>query len=173
LLNFLIVACLLMVFTQDIRFRAVSWIYFPVLASLYVIHGLVSGIYLKEILFNVVLNTAFLLLVFILVWLYISLKRRRFVHLPDKFIGWGDILFLLCICFYFTLLNFILFYIISLLIIIVFWLIWVKFRPRVANRHVPLAGLQALILSVFLIIDWFTKSIDLTSDNWLLFLIGG
>lgn len=173
MLNFLIVACLLMVFTQDIRFRAVSWIYFPVLASLYVIHGLVSGIYLKEILFNVVLNTAFLLLVFILVWLYISLKRRRFVHLPDKFIGWGDILFLLCICFYFTLLNFILFYIISLLIIIVFWLIWVKFRPRVANRHVPLAGLQALILSVFLIIDWFTKSIDLTSDNWLLFLIGG
>jgi hypothetical protein len=173
LLNFLIIACLWMVFMQDIRFRAVSWLFFPVLASLYVTHGLVSGTYLKEILFNTALNAAFLLVVFILVWLYISLRRRRFVHIPDKLIGWGDILFLLCICFYFPLLNFILFYVASLLIIIVLWIIWIKFRPRVANRHVPLAGLQALILSVFLIIDWFTKSIDLTNDNWLLFLIGG
>lgn len=173
LLNFLIIACLWIVFMQDIRFRAVNWLFFPVLASLYVIHGLVNGIYLKEILFNTALNVAFLLMVFILVWLYISFRRRRFVHLPDKLIGWGDILFLLCICFYFSLLNFILFYITSLLIIIVLWTIWIKFRPRVADRHVPLAGLQALILSGFLMIDWLVKSIDLTNDNWLFFLIGG
>jgi small-conductance mechanosensitive channel len=160
------------VFVQDIRFRAVSWLFFPVLALLYVIHGLVSGLYLKEVLFNTALNVAFLLVVFIMVWLYISLRKRRFVHLPDKFIGWGDILFLLCICFYFTLLNFILFYVVSLLVIVVLWLIWITIRPRVADRHVPLAGLQALILSVVLMIDWSTKSIDLTNDNWLLFLIG-
>ncbi|MBB3971034.1 hypothetical protein [Mucilaginibacter phyllosphaerae] len=158
---------------QDIRFRAVSWLFFPVLALLYIAHGIVSGIYLKEVLFNTALNIAFLLVVFTVVWLYISLRQRRLIYLPDKLIGWGDILFLLCICFFFTLLNFILFYITSLFIIIVLWLIWVSLRPGTAYRHVPLAGLQALILSVFLIIDWSNRSIDLTSDNWLLFLIGG
>jgi hypothetical protein len=173
LLNFLIIACLWMVFAQDIRFRAVSWFFFPALAILYVSRGLAAGIYVKELLLNSALNLGFLLLVFALVWLYISLRHRRLIRLPDRLIGWGDILFLLCICFYFTLLNFILFYITSLFLVIIFWLVWTRYKPQAAKRHIPLAGLQALILSIFLMVDWLSRSIDLTNDNWLLFLIGG
>jgi hypothetical protein len=153
------------------RFRAVSWVLFPALAILYVFHGWAAGIGFKEIAYNSGLNLAFLAVVFLLVWLYISLRRRRWTHLPDKLIGWGDILFLLGLCFYFTLLNFILFYIISLLMIILFWLVWANYKPDAAQRHIPLAGLQAIILSAFLMLDWLVKGIDLTSDNWLLFLM--
>ena len=171
LLNFFIIACLWTIFAQDMRFREVSWFFFPVLAVLYILHGWLSGIYLKELMINIVLNMAFLLVMFTLVWLYISLKRRRFVYLPDQLIGWGDILFLLCTCFYLTLLNFIIFYVLSLLVIILLWLVWVRWRPVVAKRNIPLAGLQALLLSFCLLADWLTRSIDLTSDNWLFFLI--
>lgn len=171
LLEFLMIGCLLTVCLQDMRFRAVSWLLFPALAILYVVHGLVAGVRLKEIVFNSALNLGFLAVVFLLVWLYISLRRRGWTYLPDKLIGWGDILFLLGLCFYFTLLNFIVFYIISLLIVIIFWLLWTSYRPDAARRHVPLAGLQAIILSLCLAADWLVKGFDLTSDNWLLFLM--
>lgn len=172
-LNFLILVCLWAMFVQDMRYRAISWFFFPVLAVLYVTHGLAAGIHIQELLINTGLNLAFLLMVFALVWLYISLRRRRLVYLPDRLIGWGDILFLLCICFYFTLLNFILFYITSLLLVIIIWLAWTRYRPQAAARHIPLAGLQALILSFFLAADWLSRSVDLTNDQWLFFLIGG
>ena len=171
LLDSLMMGCLFTVFLQDVRFRAVSWLFFPVLAILYVVHGLTAGIRFQEIAYNSGLNVGFLAVVFLLVWLYISLRRRSWTYLPDKLIGWGDILFLLGLCFYFTLLNFIVFYIISLLIIIIFWLAWTYYRPQAAHRHVPLAGFQAVVMSAFLIADWLVKGMDLTSDNWLLFLI--
>jgi hypothetical protein len=50
------------------------------------------------------------------------------------------------------------------------WVTWQAIAEE-KNRHIPLAGLQAIIFTVLLALDWWVKIFDLTNDAWLLHLI--
>jgi len=39
------------------------------------------------------------------------------------------------------------------------------------NKHIPLAGLQAALLGIVMIIDYVTPGLTLYDDGWLYFLI--
>jgi len=149
-----ILALLALVFAQDMRSRAVYWLLFPVLTALFIV---LTG-------FSVVavINIVFLLVQFLLVSAYFSIKKRRWVNVMKGLLGWGDMLFLLSIAFYLSVLNFIFFYIASLLFVLLF---------AARYKHIPLAGLQALLFAVLLTTDWWIKPFNLTNDDWLLRLI--
>jgi hypothetical protein len=169
-INLLIVISLLVVVVQDFKLRAVYWFVFPVLALLFIFRSLMNGVDAGEMALTAGYNMGFLLFVFVCVWAYFSIKNRQFVYLPDKIIGWGDILLLVAICFYFSLLNFIVFYTVSLLIIIIGWLWWTNTATRF-TAHIPLAGLISFLVIISFVADFFIKGVNLTNDNWLLFLI--
>lgn len=166
-LKILILAMLIAVFIQDIKSRSVYWVSFPLLAvALSVLnfreHGK-AGI-VPTVFINLLLLAGQLLLISI----YFSLKKGRWINITGNLLGWGDILFLISIAFYLSVLNFLFFYVSSLIIVLSVWLIWQLVEK---NKKIPLAGLQALFFAVFLASDWWLGLIDLTSDDWLLKLI--
>jgi hypothetical protein len=98
--------------------------------------------------------------------LYFLLKHRRIVNITDQYLGMGDILFFLILALYLSVLNFLLFFVGSLLFAGIYQALIIKYRNN--NRHIPLAGLQALLLIPFLVSDWWCFHQGVTDDYWLL-----
>lgn len=163
LVKIAILALLMLVFAQDMRSRSVYWFLFPVLIVLFMMLTIPHAHAWPPVLINI----GFLLLQLLLVSAYFSVKQGRWVNITEELLGWGDILFLLSIAFYLSVLNYLFFYLSSLLSVLLFWLI---FSPK-QDKHIPLAGLQALIFSFFLITAWWIRPVNVTSDDWLLQLI--
>lgn len=107
---------------------------------------------------------------FLLVSAYFSLKNRCWVNITAELLGWGDILLLLSITFYLSVLNFLFFYLVSLAMSLTAWLIW-KIVSKRENKQIPLAGFQAICLFVFLMSDWYWLHFNAADDTWLLNLI--
>ena len=156
--------CLLFLFYQDLRYRAVYWLIFPVLLALLV--GVTLGESLgREILISSSLNLAFLMLQLMLLTIYFSMKNKKWVNITKDYLGWGDILFLLTVAFFLSPMNYLFFYIGSLSLVLLFTLATIGNN----NKHrIPLAGLQSLLFAALLLIDWNLSSLNLQSDEWLL-----
>jgi hypothetical protein len=156
---------------QDFSTRSVHWIYFPLLTMAGIFYSLSSTHSFSQLLYNTAFNIAFLLLQFGILKLYFIIFRGAATRIIDRKIGWGDLLFLLAAGFFFSPGSFILFYLLSLLFsliaaVIMMWLI----SPK--HSTVPLAGLQALALSILLLFATFYQHSILTGD-WLLTKLSG
>jgi hypothetical protein len=162
---------LLIVFVQDLKSRSVYWVLFPLLLVLFIISDLVSQKSIDELWLPVLLNLGFLVFQLLIITCWFSFKERQWVNISMNLLGWGDILFLVSISFYLSFVNFLFFHVVSLLLALTSWFIWQLFANK-KSRHVPLAGMQALVLAVFLSSDWWLYHFDATNDTWLLhFLI--
>ena len=110
-------------------------------------------------------NTALVLLLLGSLLIYYRLKQGSFKQVVNQKLGLGDIVFWLAITPLFSLVNFILFFVSSLLAVLLIMIV------RIASGRpvtlVPLAGYQALVLMVIMIINalFFNHpfSIDLLS----------
>ena len=164
----LIIVVLLLIFFQDAAARSVYWLMFPIVLLLLVVEGF-SGQHrsLSVIAQTTLVNWGFLAIQFFILSLYFSLKNRRLVNITNEFIGWGDILLLLCIAAYLSVLNFLFFYIQSLIASLLTWLCWQVMAGQ-KNKHIPLAGLQAIFFSIFLMADWYWLHFNSTDDAWIL-----
>lgn len=164
----LLIINLISISFQDFKSRSVYWFWFPVLICLFVIKNYFENgqaqINQKE---NILINLAFLFVQLLLVSLYFAIKHRQWVNITRDLLGWGDVLLLISIAFYLSPLNYIVFYVLSLILICSSWVIITLLFKKI-NKQIPLAGLQSVILIVFLVADWLLPSIDLTNDNWLL-----
>lgn len=168
LVKALVIIFLLYLLYQDIRYRLIYWICFPVLLFLMIILGF-QEMKAFDIVSNSVFNSGFLLLQLFMLTIYFSIKQGRLVNITDGLIGWGDVLFLFAITCYFSPINYIAFYMLSLLVILSFIIVCTGSKKE--NLKIPLAGLQALLLIGFLIVDWTSTLINVQSDNWLLTLL--
>jgi len=138
-------------FYQDWKFRAISWLVFPLL-------GLVafSIFYLADVrLLTLVFNLFFLTCVLACLVIYVSIQRGKLTNIFKADLGLGDVLFLLAISPLFMDRNYILFFITGMLFsgiihIIVFM--------RNKSEKIPLAGYLALYLIGLKTVDLFTAS---------------
>lgn len=147
---------------QDFKYRAVYWICFPLLAVLF--SGCkISAVGFAGLFTDLIFTGGFLLLQLVVLWLYFYVKYRKSVNLTDGYLGWGDILFLLAVCFYLSPVNYILFYVVSLIVSIGYALLA---RSLVKNEEltIPLAGIQALLF-VFLLIAARAGQLNLYQDS--------
>jgi hypothetical protein len=153
---------------QDLRSRSVSWLLFPLLA--------VSGILLAyretgswKLLFSYFsMNLGFLILQGLLLKMYFYFRNGKASALINDKIGWGDVLFLLAACCFFSPLNFIFFYVLSLLFSVAVFLAgshWIRRGSSAVT--VPLAGLQAGCLLLFLAANIIIHH-PLTDDDWMI-----
>lgn len=169
-LKVVIILLLVWVFLQDLKHRAVYWFSYPLLAIVFLSLNLLAGLSSKELLQSTTINFAFLLVQWLIVSAYFCIKYKAWVIITSNLLGWGDVLFLLTLCFYFSILNFILFYVLSLVIVLIIWLGGQKMF-LIKSKQIPLAGLQSLIFALYLALDWCSPSVNLTDDYWLLHLI--
>ncbi len=169
LFHLLSIGVLLLIFLEDILSRSVHWYLFPLLtAGLFILklqHQTMSDAWVPS-----AINIVFLALQLFILAIYFSVKSKKWINVTQTLLGWGDILFLLSIAFYLSVLNYLFFYVASLLMILLFWLIRNLVTKNKFN-HIPLAGLQALIFALLLAGHWWYRLFDLTDDAWLLRLI--
>ncbi len=155
---------------QDFKWRGIHWIIIPFLAGSFLFFSLQANT-LWEVLNNAFINFCFVLLQFLLVSTWFSIKSRKPVNIFKQYTGIGDWLFFICLCLAFSPLNFILFLISALIISLLIHLA-VLLLSKKTERTVPLAGLVAMLLLGVLIIESVFYPGRLQNDNYILNLIG-
>lgn len=165
-IKILVLLVLCSIFVQDIIGRSVYWIAFPVLTALFISVRIGQHQHIAELWQSTLINLLFLGLQLLIVSVWFSLKRGHWVDITAKMIGWGDVLLLVAIAFYLSVLNFLFFYISSLIVVLMSWLCIQFFISR-KDKHIPLAGLQAFAFALFLSSDWWITHINVTDDYWL------
>jgi len=156
---------------QDIRYRAVNWILFLLLAianisySFYGLH-IPLGALLQQTGLNMLLIGSQLLLL----KLYFSLRNGKVVTIADRYIGWGDIVLYGALCLLFPPLILMCFHLLSLLCCLLLYAV-LHFSGRTPDTgQVPLAGIQCCLLLVMAAIQ-LVQPFPLYDDTWLLNLL--
>lgn len=162
--------CLVFIFYQDLRYKAVYWICFPILALL-----LFSLKFWETGFLNTIIDAGygllFLLIQLLVLWGYFSIKHRRAVDITNDHLGWGDILFLVVLTLYLSPGNYILFYISSLFLVLIYALCTAYLQKKHAGKHIPLAGLQAFLFAMIIITHPLIPAVTLYNDNWIYTLV--
>ena len=159
-LLFVIVLLLLAVIVyQDFVSREVSAWCFLLLAIGFVYHHIsCSG--LEQFALNSMVNVGFCVVQFLLLTIYFSIKNSQLVNITDNMLGLGDMVMLLVLCFVFTPLLFLVFFLISMMIAVFTGLYFQR-----KKQTIPLAGIQSVVLMVWIIIVNFIFSRSLYDDT--------
>lgn len=137
---------------QDFRYRAISWINFPLLFALCIMLGILDqGLW--HMLYNLLYIFLFVVLQLLLVTLYFSIRKARIINIVNNYLGIGDILFLLAISPIFTLSHFIVFVVFSLCLTLILFSI-IELLKLKRKPTIPLAGFLAAILIVLFLTNW-------------------
>ena len=165
IVRLIILVLLAVVLFQDLKSRSVLWVIFPLLSIVLIINRILQHETNGTIVVATGYNLIFLFLQLILLTLYFSARNKKWINITEGMLGWGDILFLAVIAVYCSTLNFILFYIVSLILVVMIWMALQVFSQT--SRQVPLAGLQAAMFTLLLVTDWFWMHLNINSDFWI------
>lgn len=149
IVNILLTISLLAISVEDWKERQVS-VYWFILIFLCLSFINIDLLGLREYLKQYLVNLMFITLYFLLLQVYIVIKHQAWVWMFDKHIGYGDLVFVLCVAGYWALPIFVIFLIFSIIVALLLHLI----IPS-KNNTVPLAGFQSL---VFLVLFYFDKN---------------
>jgi hypothetical protein len=162
-LKLMALLCLGSIFYLDLKYRAVYWIIFPILG--------IAFAFLKQMqvgmntaLMDAGCNVMFFSVQMLFLWLYFSVKHKTVYNIVNSTLGLGDILFLMSAIFYLSPLNYVSFYIASLIFALCYVGI-LKLLKR-GPAEIPLAGLQALCLALLLIAELCFPHLTLYRDIW-------
>ncbi len=142
ILEILAIGLLGIVVFQDFRQRAISWLLIPGLLVLFAAMA-ISANNLNDAAFNGLINLAFVAIQLICLTAWFSLKNRKFTNIVNSYLGIGDILFFCVLCLAFSPVNFIFFYLGSLILTIIGFVSYSGLRKE-SNKEIPLAGAMAL-----------------------------
>ena len=157
-IEFILMGILFFISYQDFKNREVSLIFFPVALVLVLWLGL-QTLSVKEIAINFLINTALIVQELFLVWLYFFLKERQVKKFVNQKIGLGDLLFIPVLAGGFSIGQFNVFIVFSLIIILLFWVFY-RMLFRTGSKIIPLAGGWAILYVLTLLID---RAFDLFS----------
>lgn len=150
LANFLICLILCLLAFQDLRNRTV---HLGLLIGLLLVFGYRNWLMTSSLLYmSQLFNYMFLALCSIVILVYYRIKFGSF-NLIDQGIGLGDVVYLLVVAFGLYFVEYVIWFNVSLIVAL---LIHVLVRNQSWYRypdHVPLAGLQSLVLIPFIFIE--------------------
>lgn len=135
----------LVIIYEDFKHRAISWWLLPILFFCLFLEAWSRNPSMNSLGFNIGVNIIILLIQFAVVFIYFSIKNRKWVNIFKSYVGIGDLLFLFAISPFFTPIHFVLFEIVSLVLILVGSLTYGLIKKDWSFK-IPLAGLQAILL---------------------------
>lgn len=152
---------LLLLFTgwQDFSSRAISpWPLLTVFMLLVFRGAEIMGLKATFIISGT--NLLLLATELLFIFLYIKLKKGKHETVMDKYLGWGDVVFLVAIIPAFFPFSFMIFLISSLFLIIFFYFIFSVAKIK-HNHLIPLAGILSVFFALVLLIE-HASGINLT-----------
>jgi hypothetical protein len=152
-LKILFIVLLLVIFYQDLKFQAVSWILFPIgiLIGFLVLKAEYS---IKLFSINLFINIGFISFQMLIILLYFRLKYKGFSGVFQKAFGIGDLLFFIMITPLFSPLNYIAFFIASMFFSLLIFILLTKMKLY-KNSKIPLAGFQSIFLVIIICLGYF------------------
>lgn len=156
---------LLIIFFQDLERRSVVWILFPLVAATGIVNYMMHADARRLFFQNTGFNLAFVLLLLLVLKFYFMLKKTP--NLRQQ-IGSGDVVFwVACTCI-FSPLNFLLYYILSLIFTLVAHLLTINISPKQKKLGtIALAGWQSFYLLLLAYVYEFFD-VSLNDDFWIL-----
>ncbi len=133
---------------QDFKYRAISW-WAPLLVLTTALCLAVSAIGISNTLSQWGINVLFLIVQGGLLALTFGLGRGQW-KIFDHLIGWGDVLFLICVSALFSTVNFLLWYSMALVMSLAGFGLYVLISGK-KESSVPLAGTLAICAAIFII----------------------
>lgn len=138
-----IISSLIPIIYEDFKFRAIHWYWLVVLLALVLITQPFDS---TQIAFNVF----FLLIQFLGLTIYFSIKNKQLTNIVDNYIGMGDLLFFIPLCWLFTPTAFIFFFTASLLFSLIGFLLLKQFWKKNLET-IPLAGTMSICMIIVLL----------------------
>jgi len=135
-----------LVLLQDVKYRGVHWILFPLLLGACVVFN-----YEMVTLVQLAYNIVFLAVLMGALTLYLTFKNGRLINITDGYFSWGDILFLLAICPLFDLQEFMLFFTVGTCMSLLFHLLVNTFKQQ---KTLPYAGYMAILGMVYVLFQY-------------------
>jgi hypothetical protein len=163
-LQIAIIATFLIIIYQDFRHRAISWWLIPLML---ILGFLQSSIYhnWQMSLHFFIQNLIFLIVQVFILFIYFFIREKRFVNIIDTWLGLGDVLFFLGLATLFSLINFVAFFIGSIIATLLIFIIISQFSTTL--KTIPLAGGMAACYILMLAFLNFNPLI-LYQDEYLL-----
>ncbi|MDR1678836.1 MAG: hypothetical protein LBR81_03570 [Prevotellaceae bacterium] len=152
-LNMVIVLLLAALIYQDFKSRSVLWVIFPVLIifQFFLSYKLIGW---DELWRNTVVNLMLLALQFLLLTLYFSFRNARWTNIINKYIGAGDVFFFVFLSLAFSPFNFIAFFVVSLLAILIIYFLIV--RKNLKKHKIPLLGAMSIAYLPVLCVEYLS-----------------
>lgn len=165
--NICSVLLLLCVAVQDFRTRTISaWLLPAIVLALLLAMMDASG-WTVALLRNAGMNAALLFIQLGCLWLFVSVRNKRWTNIINTQIGTGDVLLLLCLAPFFSPMNFFVLYTFSIVFALVVTLLLHAAGARKTDQ-VPFAGFMAVPLIVLCMLRIvFPSIISFCNDNWL------
>ena len=137
------------------RYQAVSWIFFPIgfIITFYILYINNNGI---NLFFSLAINSFFLLFQLGVIYLFTWFRFRQRTNIFKSSFGLGDLLFLIMLIPLFSPINYIAFFLGSIVFSLIIYLILKTFKIY-KKEKIPLAGFQSLFLTFVLITQFFFK----------------
>ena len=162
--NLFILFSLAVIVFQDFKQRQISWFLIPLAFTGFVCKAV---FYKNSVAHDFLFNAAFILLQLICLTVYFSVKNKKLLNIMDTYLGLGDILFLVVVCTVFSPVNFILFYLFSMILTLLGVLVYNSFSKK-QTTTIPLAGSMAAILLVLVIITIAFPGLNFYNDSLVL-----
>jgi len=157
-LNILIFVCCLHIAFQDFKYKQISLLTLSlVLIALVLKNSILFS--LSEVFYNSLYSILFLLVIFLLVTIYFSLKHKKLLNITNLYLGLGDIVLFLCLTSAFSFPTFILFFNMTLLLTLLISLFTFSIKKR--NFEIPLAGAICSQYIVLFGLSFFSDSFNL------------
>lgn len=145
----LVIAILAAIAWQDFKYRAVYTWMFPAAVALVT----VQSVMLHTFSFTAVgINLLIIALQLALLNLLMYWRKEEWLMAGEQWMGWGDVAFFAVLAFCFSPVNFVVFYVISLLLVLIGSLTIMVAGYKVGR--IPLAGGQAALLAIVWLFDY-------------------
>lgn len=141
--------CLLGIAYEDFKNRSVYIYWFVGLFISLLWMVLETGSF-DQVASRFAINMVFCTVQLALLNAYFCLKERKWIWIFDRYLGWGDVVFIGCVALLWNLPGFIIFTIGSIIFALLIYVIGMRNRATT----VPLAGLQAVFLIILLFLEW-------------------
>jgi predicted neutral ceramidase superfamily lipid hydrolase len=167
-MNWVVNSCLLIflgcIVFQDFKQRQISWFFIPLLFVGFMYKECYSdGGAIKDLM----LNIGFVLIQLVVLTAYMSVKNKKIVNVINSYLGIGDILFFAVLCAAFSPINFLVFYLCSIVLTLIGYLIY-NAIIKSSQKEIPLAGAMASGMMMLMIANFFLPKMNLYNDTFFI-----